>query len=70
MINIITIYVFLLADEFNQFLTIFSWYWFSSIEKYFAYTTVIVYDFGTIFHTGQCLRRIAGGNVGVPLDTT
>ena len=21
-------------------------------------------------HTGQCLRRIAGGNVGLPLDTT
>ena len=21
------------------------------------------------FHTGQCLRRIAGGNVGLPLDT-
>ena len=21
-------------------------------------------------HSGQCLRRIAGGNVGLPLDTT
>ena len=21
-------------------------------------------------HTGQCLRRIAGGNVGLPLDKT
>ena len=21
-------------------------------------------------HTGQCLRRIAGGKVGLPLDTT
>ena len=23
-----------------------------------------------VMHTGQCLRRIAGGNVGLPLDTT
>ena len=22
------------------------------------------------YHTGQCLRRIAGGNVDLPLDTT
>ena len=22
------------------------------------------------YHTGQCLRRLAGGNVGLPLDTT
>ena len=22
------------------------------------------------YHTGQCLRRIASGNVGLPLDTT
>ena len=21
-------------------------------------------------HTGQCLRRIAGGNIGLPFDTT
>ena len=24
----------------------------------------------TEHHTGQCLHRIAGGNVGLPLDTT
>ena len=22
-----------------------------------------------IFNTGQCLRRLAGGNAGLPLDT-
>ena len=24
----------------------------------------------SLIHTGQCLRRIAGGKVGLPLDTT
>ena len=30
---------------------------------------VTVYNYKP-FHTGQCLRRIAGGNVGLPLKTT
>ena len=30
---------------------------------------IICMSSGTV-HTGQCLRRIAGGNVGLPLDTT
>ena len=48
------------------------------LHAYFRRTKVICRYFGNalllallyINHTGQCLRRIAGGNVGLPLDTT
>ena len=32
--------------------------------------TIILGPDSVIYHTGQYLRRIAGGNVGLPLDTT
>ena len=32
-------------------------------------TAVFQKQAGPSDHTGQCLRRIAGGNVGLPLDT-
>ena len=37
----------------------------SSVSDFF----VILYH-PSIKHTGQCLRRIASGNIGLPLDTT
>ena len=50
-----------------------------NVKIYFFYSafTLIFWDiyitksnFYDNYHTGQCLRRIAGGNTGLPLDTT